>query len=137
MEVAENEEIHAAAMLLLEFIGKLHNSLILPSPLPWIVFMGKPVVPAPLMCHPESPTGMYSAEHPLKEPVLETPVEKFIPKIALPQTISMSQTEFFPLYLHHIRLGKHPEPQFLRKIIICPDIVVTIEEIHLNPSVNQ
>jgi len=75
MEMAKNKIIYCSIMLLLKGIGKLYNALIFTFPYPIILFVHKPVVPAPQMSQTKSPTGMHPTEKPLQESVFECGIQ--------------------------------------------------------------
>ena len=79
---------------------------------------------------------MEQAEQGLKELRAEAPAHKFVPMMAGTQPVTMPETESLPRDIHDIRLLENDDSHLL-EIMIAPDVMVPLKEIHFHAIVHE
>ena len=139
MIVPENKIVYLVTGWLaeLELFGKLYNGLVFFAEFIVYAFC-KPVVPAPAISELKGPSRMHTAEKFLQKTAGKNRLEHSVPPVSLCKGVSMGQTEIFPAQPDHGRLPAfHYESKFLLKISVCPDIMVSVEKVHLHAGICQ
>ena len=79
---------------------------------------------------------MQKAEKALEEFFAETPAHKFVPEMSWTEPVTMAEAEDLASDIDDIRLLEYPDTHIL-KIVVTPDVVVSLEEIHLDACFHQ
>ena len=133
MIVAEDETVHLVSLFKFrsEFIKRFFLTL------EDIFFVaGEAVAARPTVSEAEGQPWMQEAEQELKDSVMEDGTEETVSARHGAETVAVTEAEHLTADLHKSWLLKTFHTKFL-EIAVCPHIVVTLEEIHINSPVHQ
>ena len=133
MIMAEEEVVHR--IMALEILAELVQGFIGP-----FESIGdglfRPGTVAPAGSPPEGYPGVKGRKKNLGPALAEHAFDKLVPMVSRAQSVPVSHTEALPPYLRHIRLLKLHHAQ-LFKIVERPEVVVSLEEVHLHARIYQ
>ena len=131
--MTENEIIYVipGRKLLRKFIQRL-----ILSPEFIFLIMSQTVVSRPSVTEAEGNPRMQHAEKELRHAVVEQATKKSVSCRNRSQTVAMAETESFSSNLYKTGLFKALHSQLL-EIAVRPHVMVSLEEVHLHPSVHQ
>ena len=94
------------------------------------------VTARPAVSQAEGQPRMQKTEQELKDTIMEDSTQEAISERNRPKAITMSQTESPATDLNDRRLGQAYHSKLL-KVFISPDVVVSLKEIHFDPTIHQ
>ena len=97
---------------------------------------GKTVATRPSVAEPEGDPWMKKTEKELRDTAMEKSAQETISERHRAQTVAMTEAEHTPAYLDLTRLPKLLHAEFL-EIAVCPNIMISLEEIHLHSPVHK
>ena len=118
-----------------ELLCKLHQRFVRTAEDIFLV-MGKAVAPRPSVSEAEGYPWMQKAEEELGYTAMEYATQKTVAERNRSQTVAMPQTELLSGNLNQRGLSQLYHSQFL-KVGICPYVMVSFKEIHLDTSVQD
>ena len=118
-----------------ELLCKLHQRFVRTAEDIFLV-MGKAVAPRPSVSEAEGYPWMQKAEEELGYTAMEYATQKTVAERNRSQAVAMPQTELLTFDIDYSRLHKFDHTK-LFKIGICPYVMVSFKEIHLDPSVHK
>lgn len=133
MIMSENEEIHIIprSIILCKHAERLLHTL------EHIFFMPRKAVAAgPSVSEAECDPRVKHAEQGLKHTGVEDAAQETVTGRHRPQAVTMAEAEPTAAYFRDIRLLQTLHPQLL-EVAVCPDIMVSLEEINIHPSVHK
>ena len=133
------DEIVDVGVRLHVLFGVAHERLLVFALVGWLLPVGAfhAAVLRPCQPEPYAPAWVKGAEHALAGAVVEHAAYEVELRVVVAEAVAVGQVEYLSVYFRGYGLCVQRHSAFLFEVVVCPDVVVAGEEMHLDAHVSQ